>query len=157
MGKKKQETINITSKDIVILRFPSEWPVNEADLQAMMKTIRTTINSDATIAKRFVCLSKGMDIETLTEDQFIQIWKSKFGGDSFKKANDENVKQLELFPSDEEKFDGIQPTGVEDVLGEYLPEEDDKPEVTLNEADEDGNSWKTIDEEPYEKVKRGEV
>jgi len=157
MGKKKQETINITSKDIVILRFPSEWPVNEADLQAMMKTIRTTINNDATIAKRFVCLSKGMDIETLKEEQFIQIWKSKFGEDSFKKANDENVEQLELFPSQENNYDNIEPVGVEDVLSDYLPKQDDKPEVTLNESDDDGNTWKTIDEETYEKVKRGEL
>ena len=86
MGKDKNETVNVTSKDIVILRFPSEWPVTEADLQAMMKTIRTAINNDSTIVKRFVCMAKGMEIETLKEEQFVQIWESKFGEKSFKKA-----------------------------------------------------------------------
>ena len=62
---KKHETVNINSKDLVILRFPSEWPVNEADLQAMMKTVRTAINQDSTIVKRFVCMAKGMEIENV--------------------------------------------------------------------------------------------
>ena len=157
MGKKKHETVNVTSKDIVILRFPSEWPVNEADLQAMMKTVRTAINQDSTIARRFVCMAKGMDIETLKEEQFIQIWKSKFGNESFKKANDENIEQMELFPEVTPDFSDIQPTGVEDVLADHLPKESGGSEVTLNEADDEGNSWKTIDEETYEKVKRGEL
>tara|TARA_B100000131_G_C18072323_1_gene594969 strand:+ start:220 stop:663 length:444 start_codon:yes stop_codon:yes gene_type:complete len=142
-NKQEYETVNITSKDIVILRFPSEWPVNEADLQAMMKTIRTAINSDTTIAKRFVCLSKGLEIETLKEEQFIQIWNSKFGDGSFEKATAENPDQLELFS------DGA-PDNIEQVMGNEM-------EVTLNQPDEDGNTWKELDDETYDKVQRGEL
>ena len=72
-----QETIKIKEKDIVILRFPSEWPVEEKDLVGMMKTIRDVINKDDTIVNRFICLAKGADIETLPEEQFIQLWKKQ--------------------------------------------------------------------------------
>jgi hypothetical protein len=64
---------------------------------------------------------------------------------------------MELFPEVKPDFSDIQPTGVEDVLAEHLPKESGGTEVTLNEADEDGNSWKSIDDETYEKVKRGEL
>ena len=78
-----QETIKIKEKDIVILRFPSEWPVEEKDLVGMMKTIRDVINKDDTIVNRFICLAKGANIETLPEEQFIQLWKNRFGEQSF--------------------------------------------------------------------------
>ena len=155
--KKKHETINITSKDLVILRFPSEWPVNEADLQAMMKTVRTAINQDSTIVKRFVCMAKGMEIETLKEEQFIQIWQSKFGDESFKKANEEDPNQLDLFP--QEPQEPINPDNMESVLENVIPDEEKSVEidVKLDTPDDDGNSWKEIDDETYEKVQRGEL
>ena len=152
---KKHETVNINSKDLVILRFPSEWPVNEADLQAMMKTVRTAINQDSTIVKRFVCMAKGMEIETLKEEQFIQIWKSKFGDASFKEANEEGPNQMDLFPQEP-----INPDSMESVLENVIPSEEKKSveiDVKLDKPDEDGNSWKAIDEDTYEKVQRGEL
>tara|TARA_B100000131_G_scaffold73825_1_gene70082 strand:+ start:1793 stop:2275 length:483 start_codon:yes stop_codon:yes gene_type:complete len=153
--KEKHETVSITSKDLVILRFPSEWPVTEADLQAMMKTVRTAINQDSTIVKRFVCMAKGMEIETLKEEQFIQIWQSKFGDESFKKANEEDPNQLDLFPQEP-----INPDSMESVLENVIPSEEKKSveiDVKLDKPDEDGNSWKAIDEDTYEKVQRGEL
>jgi hypothetical protein len=140
--KKKLETVNVTSKDIVILRFPSEWPVEEVDLQAMMKTIRTTINSDKTIVKRFVCLAKGLEIETFNEDKFIEIWKSKFGEQSFENAIAENSNQISIFPT----VGSVEPKSIDEVL-----------EVTLNAEDDDGNTWKGIDDEMYDQVERGEL
>ena len=153
--KEKHETVSITSKDLVILRFPSEWTVTEADLQAMMKTVRTAINQDSTIVKRFVCMAKGMEVETLKEEQFIQIWKSKFGEASFKKANEEDPNQLDLFPQEP-----INPDSMESVLENVIPSEEKKSveiDVKLDKPDEDGNSWKAIDEDTYEKVQRGEL
>tara|TARA_Y100001973_G_C5034350_1_gene249639 strand:- start:5 stop:481 length:477 start_codon:yes stop_codon:yes gene_type:complete len=155
--KNKYETVNITSKDLVILRFPSEWPVNEADLQAMMKTVRTAINQDSTIVKRFVCMSKGMEIETLKEEQFIQIWKAKFGDESFKKANEEDPNQLDLFP---ESTEPINPDSMESVMENVIPSEEKKSveiDIKLDSPDDGGNSWKEIDDETYEKVQRGEI
>ena len=87
----KQETVKVKEKDIVILRFPSEWPVDEKDLVGMMKTIRDAINKDHTIAQRFICLAKGADIDTLSEEQFVDLWKNKFGSQSF----EDNMKQIE--------------------------------------------------------------
>ena len=152
---KKHETVNITSKDLVILRFPSEWPVNEADLQAMMKTVRTAINQDSTIVKRFVCMAKGLEIETMKEEQFIQIWKAKFGEESFKKANEEDPNQLDLFPQEPINSDSM-----ESVLENVIPSEEKKSveiDVKLDTPDGNGNSWKELDEDTYEKVKRGEL
>ena len=84
-----QETIKVKEKDIVILRFPSEWPVEEKDLVGMMKTIRDVINKDSTIANRFICLAKGADIETMSEEDFISLWKNNFGEQSFEEAANE--------------------------------------------------------------------
>lgn len=153
--KEKHETVNITSKDLVILRFPSEWPVNEADLQAMMKTVRTAINQDSTIVKRFVCMAKGMEIDTLKEEQFVQIWQSKFGEASFKEANEEDPNQMDLFPQEP-----INPENMESVLENVIPSEEKKSveiDVKLNSTDEAGNTWKELDDETYEKVQRGEI
>ena len=153
--KEKHETVNITSKDLVILRFPSEWPVTEADLQAMMKTVRTAINQDSTIVKRFVCMAKGMDIETLKEEQFIQIWKAKFGEESFKKVNEEDPNQMDLFPQEP-----IDPDNMESVLKNVIPSDEKKSveiDVQLDKTDDDGNTWKELDEETYDKVQRGEL
>ena len=106
-----QETIKVKEKDIVILRFPSEWPVEEKDLVGMMKTIRDTINKDSSIANRFICLAKGADIETLPEEQFVQLWKNRFGEQSFEDANveteDEELirKHLQQHGINEESFD----------------------------------------------------
>ena len=153
--KEKHETVSITSKDLVILRFPSEWPVTEADLQAMMKTVRTAINQDSTIVKRFVCMAKGMEVETLKEEQFIQIWKSKFGEASFKKANEEDPNQMDLFPQEPINSDTM-----ESVLENVIPSEEKKSveiDVKLDSPDEAGNTWKELDDETYEKVQRGEL
>ena len=87
----KPETIKVKEKDIVILRFPSEWPVEEKDLVGMMKTIRDAINKDGTIAQRFICLAKGADVDTLSEEQFVDLWKNKFGTQSF----EDNMKAIE--------------------------------------------------------------
>ena len=106
-----QETIKVKEKDIVILRFPSEWPVEEKDLVGMMKTIRDAINKDSTIANRFVCLAKGADIETLPEEQFVQLWKNRFGEQSFEdvKAETEEEemirKHLKQHGIEEQTFD----------------------------------------------------
>jgi hypothetical protein len=157
---KKHETVNITSKDLVILRFPSEWPVNEADLQAMMKTVRTAINQDSTIVKRFVCMAKGMEIETLKEEQFVQIWKARFGEESFKKANEEDPNQIELFDDHLwAKGKEINPDNMESVLENVVPKENKSVEidVKLDTPDSAGNSWKELDDDTYEKVKRGEL
>ena len=153
--KENHETVSITSKDLVILRFPSEWPVTEADLQAMMKTVRTAINQDSTIVKRFVCMAKGMEVETLKEEQFIQIWKSKFGDASFKEANEEDPNQMDLFPQEPINSDTM-----ESVLENVIPSEEKKSveiDVKLDSPDEAGNTWKELDDETYEKVQRGEI
>ena len=106
-----EETIKVKEKDIVILRFPSSWPVEEKDLVGMMKTIRDVINKDATIANRFVCLADGADIETLPEEQFIQIWKNNFGEQSFEDVQQEEQEQelirkhLETHGINEDRFD----------------------------------------------------
>tara|TARA_B100001123_G_scaffold450669_1_gene622857 strand:- start:3718 stop:4095 length:378 start_codon:yes stop_codon:yes gene_type:complete len=95
------ETKIIKEKDIVILRFNEAYPLPEESLYSMMNTIRRVINKDITIANRFICLADGLNIETMGESEFIQIWKNKYGDESFEKANaelnNENPNQMNLF------------------------------------------------------------
>jgi len=49
---------------------------------------------------------------------------------------------------------------MESVLENVIPSEEKKSveiDVKLDKPDEDGNSWKAIDEDTYEKVQRGEL
>ena len=68
----KQETLKVKEKDIVILRFDGTFPITEPDLHAMRKTIRDAVNKDQTIVNRFICLANGIDIETMSENIFLQ-------------------------------------------------------------------------------------
>ena len=47
----------------------------------------------------------------------------------------------------------------ESVLENVIPDEEKSVEidVKLDTPDDDGNSWKEIDDETYEKVQRGEL
>tara|TARA_Y100001963_G_scaffold37895_1_gene52938 strand:+ start:2468 stop:2920 length:453 start_codon:yes stop_codon:yes gene_type:complete len=149
------ETTKIKEKDIVILRFDSEFPVSEADLFKMMKTIRQTINKDSSIADRFICLAKGIDIETMSEDEFIQIWKSKWGHNSFDMAEKElNITEEHLAKLAEQKTEAEMNDdySMENILGL-----NGKNEVELNSEDEQGNTWKPLSDEDYEKAKKGEL
>ena len=100
--KSLMQNVNIKEKDIVILRFDEAYPVPEESMYRMMHNIRRVINYDKTLATRFICLAEGLNIETMGESDFVQIWKNKFGEESFENANkkeqeevDEN--QLNLF------------------------------------------------------------
>jgi len=197
---RKQETVKVKEKDIVILRFDSSFPVAEPDLHAMMKTIRDAVNKDNTIVSRFICLAKGIEIETMSEEDFKAIWKAKWGDISLKNAEQElselektNPSQLELFDNDDDSVEGI----VQSSLPDYNPnvsssdyaniEEQQAPihedearniddvlsmnlggrgtevgelggaEINLNEKNTDGNTWKPITDDDYEKAQKGEL
>ena len=178
----KQETIKVKEKDIVILRFDGTFPITEPDLHAMMKTIRDAVNKDQTIVNRFICLANGISIEAMSEDDFKAIWMAKWGESSFKKAEEE-LEELEKNPpqSVEEAvqdgvpgynphisssdFKNLEPppppkhedeiNSIEDVLGSVMPNRN--VDVELNKKDDDGNTWKPISDEDYEKAKKGEL
>ena len=198
----KQETVKVKEKDIVILRFDSSFPVTEPDLHAMMKTIRDAVNKDETIVNRFICLAKGIEVETMGEEDFKSIWKAKWGDVSLKKAEQEltdlettNPSQLDLFDEDATSVEDIvqdsipyynpnisssdfsnleqQPPppvhedeiqNIDDVLsmnlggrGKEVDTDVDSDEINLNKPAEDGNTWKPISDEDYEKAKKGEL
>ena len=90
------EIININSKDIVIVRF-DVMNSDEVELLKLTSQLRKMINEDHTIASRFICLQDGIDLETLSEGEFIEIWKAKYGDKSFEKADSENPNQMSLF------------------------------------------------------------
>ena len=94
------QNVNIKEKDIVVLRFDEAYPVPEESMYRMMHNIRRVINYDKTLATRFICLADNLNIETMGESEFVQIWKNKFGDESFDKANtkeSEDTNQLNLF------------------------------------------------------------
>tara|TARA_Y100001963_G_scaffold140317_1_gene207206 strand:+ start:1002 stop:1310 length:309 start_codon:yes stop_codon:yes gene_type:complete len=90
------EIKNIKSKDIVIIRFDSN-DADEMELLKLSKQLREMINDDVSIVSRFICLQNGIDIESLNEEEFVEIWKARYGEESFEKANKDNPNQLSLF------------------------------------------------------------
>jgi hypothetical protein len=168
-----------------------------------MKTIRDAVNKDETIVNRFICLADGINVESMSEEDFKSIWKAKWGEASFKKT-DKELKELEkdsnYMPPDrsldevtqelaaqelvKQSVPGYNPSitssdfshleeqpppkhvdeinSIEDVLGS-IPTKDNYDEeagdgdVELNKTDDDGNTWKPISEEDYEKAKKGEL
>ena len=97
-------------------------------------------------------MAKGMEIETLKEEQFVQIWKARFGEESFKKANEEDPNQIELFDDHLwAKGKEINPDNMETVLENVVPKENKSVEidVKLDTPDSAGNSWKELDDDTY--------
>tara|TARA_Y100001963_G_C6475893_1_gene306660 strand:+ start:120 stop:428 length:309 start_codon:yes stop_codon:yes gene_type:complete len=87
---------NIKDKDIIIIRFDVN-NADETELLKLSRQLRKMINEDVTVVNRFICLQEGVDLETLSEDEFIEIWKAKYGDESFEKNNRDNSNQLSLF------------------------------------------------------------
>ena len=69
--------ISVDKKDILIVRFDYEYPVSDENIKNISQTISNIVNKDDRFLNRVIFLPKGFEIESLQEQEFIEIWKSK--------------------------------------------------------------------------------
>ena len=100
----KSKTYSIKEKQIVVVYFDFQYPMNPKDIEQVTQTISNIVNSlSPEFINRVIFLPKGFDMYNLTEDDFIKIWKSKVDS----KKVDELMKDdtLESDPNQMELFE----------------------------------------------------
>ena len=98
----KYKQFEIDKKHILVVYFDFEYPIEEQNISNLTQAISNLVNKDDRFLNRVIFLPKGFKIETLEEQEFIEIWKSKSDGnfvdDIIDEGNDPN--QMELFNKD---------------------------------------------------------
>ena len=103
----KSKTYSIKEKQIVVVYFDFQYPMNPKDIEQVTQTISNIVNSlSPEFINRVIFLPKGFDMYNLTEDDFIKIWKSKVDSkkvdellkDDTIESSDPN--QMELFENE---------------------------------------------------------
>ena len=94
----KYESILVDKKQIIVVRFDFEYPMVERDIQQVTQALSNVINQDKRFLNRVIFLPKGFELDSLDEQDFIQIWKSKSDKDFVDEiVNEEDPNQLKLF------------------------------------------------------------
>ena len=94
----KYESLLVDKKQIIVVRFDFEYPMVERDIQQITQALSNVINEDKRFLNRVIFLPKGFELDTLDEQDFIQIWKSKSDEDFVDEIiNEEDPNQLKLF------------------------------------------------------------
>tara|TARA_Y100001963_G_C6393727_1_gene270944 strand:- start:29 stop:355 length:327 start_codon:yes stop_codon:yes gene_type:complete len=95
----KYESISVDKKQIILVRFDFEYPMDEANISQITQTVSNILNTDRRFINRVIFLPKGFELDVLNEDDFIEIWKSKVNDEDVEKIinEDENPNQLSLF------------------------------------------------------------
>ena len=97
----KYESISVDKKQIIVVRFDFEYPMAERDIQQVTQALSNVINQDKRFLNRVIFLPKGFELDSLDEQDFIQIWKSKSDEDFVDEIiNEEDPNQLKLFQED---------------------------------------------------------
>ena len=95
----KYESMLVDKKQIIVVRFDFEYPMAERDIQQITQAISNVINKDKRFLNRVIFLPKGFELDTLNEQDFIEIWKSKSDKDFVDEVINpsKNPNQQELF------------------------------------------------------------
>ena len=94
----KYESMLVDKKQIIVVRFDFEYPMVERDIQQVTQALSNVINEDKRFLNRVIFLPKGFELDSLDEQDFIQIWKSKSDKDFVDEiTNEEDPNQLKLF------------------------------------------------------------
>ena len=99
MGKLNYKEFNIDKKDILVVYFDFEYPIEEQNISNLTQAISDMVNEDDRFLNRVIFLPKGFDMYNLNEDDFIDIWKSKVNPEKVDEIINEekDSNQLELF------------------------------------------------------------
>ena len=91
----------IDKKQLLVVYFDFTYPIDEANIQQVTQTISNIVNEDRRFINRVIFLPKGFDMYNLSEEDFLQIWKSKVDSKEVDSilAEEENQdpNQLKLF------------------------------------------------------------
>ena len=94
----KYESMLVDKKQIIVVRFDFEYPMAERDIQQVTQALSNVINQDKRFLNRVIFLPKGFELDSLDEQDFIEIWKSKSDKDFVDEiVNEEDPNQLKLF------------------------------------------------------------
>ena len=94
----KYESMLVDKKQIIVVRFDFEYPMVERDIQQVTQALSNVVNEDKRFLNRVIFLPKGFELDSLDEQDFIQIWKSKSDKDFVDEiTNEEDPNQLKLF------------------------------------------------------------
>ena len=95
----KYESMLVDKKQIIVVRFDFEYPMAERDIQQITQAISNVINKDKRFLNRVIFLPKGFELDTLNEQDFVEIWKSKSDKDFVDEVINpsKNPNQQELF------------------------------------------------------------
>ncbi len=93
----------VDKKQIVVVYFDFEYPIEEHNITNLTQAISNIVNKDERFTNRVIFLPKGFDMYNLNEEDFITIWKSKVDSDKVDEIikSEKNENQLELFNTDD--------------------------------------------------------
>ena len=97
--KVKEHIIN--KKQMLVVYFDFSYPIDNENIEQITQAVSNIVNEDRRFVNRVIFLPKGFDMYNLSEDDFINIWKSKVDSEKvdelMKDDKIQNPNQLELF------------------------------------------------------------
>ena len=91
----------IDKKQMLVVYFDFSYPIDNENIEQITQAVSNIVNEDRRFVNRVIFLPKGFDMYNLSEDDFINIWKSKVNSKEVDKLmEDDKLKdpnQLELF------------------------------------------------------------
>ena len=95
----------VDKKQLVVAYFDYQYPIEQENITQITQAISNIVNENPKFVNRVIFLPKGFDMYNLTEEDFIQIWKSKVDSkevDEIIEQDKKDKNQLELFNTDVE-------------------------------------------------------
>ena len=93
----KYKQLEVDKKDILVVNFDFEYPIEEQNISNLTQAISNLVNKDDRFLNRVIFLPKGFEISKLSEDEFITIWKSVSVEVDEIINEEKDPNQLELF------------------------------------------------------------
>tara|TARA_B100001778_G_C18157553_1_gene436583 strand:- start:175 stop:528 length:354 start_codon:yes stop_codon:yes gene_type:complete len=91
----------IDKKQMLVVYFDFSYPMDNENIEQVTQAVSNIVNEDRRFINRVIFLPKGFDMYNLSEDDFINIWKSKVDADKvdelMKDDKIQDLNQLELF------------------------------------------------------------
>ena len=91
----------IDKKQMLVIYFDFSYPIDNENIEQITQTVSNIVNEDRRFINRVIFLPKGFDMYNLSEDDFINIWKSKVNAEKvdelMKDDKIQDPNQLELF------------------------------------------------------------
>ena len=91
----------IDKKQMLVVYFDFSYPIDNQNIEQITQTVSNIVNEDRRFINRVIFLPKGFDMYNLSENDFINIWKSKVDAEKvdelMKDDKIQNPNQMELF------------------------------------------------------------